>query len=216
MDYQRHYTSLIKKHGHKVKPSDGLYYERHHVLPKSLGGSHKPTNLRYLRGKAHLIAHHLLWRIHGDGSMGAAYFAMCAMDPAGRRHKVSARRFEEVRGIHARSMSIIMKGVPKPKGWGDIVRAAWTQDRADQITLNRSGLDNTQAKIADIYRVGYGVIQRQSKGLIMPKQGDFDVLIAENVCIAQWAKENGYARTELHKTARGDAPHHKGLFAVYK
>ena len=75
-----HYDLLIYKHGTETKPDDGAYYERHHVVPKSLGGSNEPSNLVYMTGKAHFVAHHLLFKIHGVGPMASAFWAMCTMD----------------------------------------------------------------------------------------------------------------------------------------
>ena len=52
-----------------------------------------------------------------------------------------------------------------------------------------------------------------------------NTLIAENVIIGQWAKENGYDAPELSKTTRGDRTNpssaknkikHKGIYAIYK
>lgn len=40
-------------------------------------------------------------------------------------------------------------------------------------------------------------------------------LVAENVCISRWAKENGYTYQTLQATAIGVRRQHKGLYAVY-
>jgi len=58
MDYKKHYQSLIKKHGNKEKPE--FYVERHHIIPKCIGGSDKENNLVYLTPKAYFTAHFLL------------------------------------------------------------------------------------------------------------------------------------------------------------
>ncbi len=36
MNYHQHYQNLIEKHGMKEKPEG--YYEKHHIIPKCLGG----------------------------------------------------------------------------------------------------------------------------------------------------------------------------------
>jgi len=77
MNYQKHHDLLIKKRGKKEKPSDGGYYERHHILPRSLGGNDSDDNLIYLTGREHLIIHWLLYKIHGIGPMADAFYAMC-------------------------------------------------------------------------------------------------------------------------------------------
>ena len=40
------------------------YMERHHIVPKCMGGSNRKDNLVYLTAKEHFIAHKLLVRIH--------------------------------------------------------------------------------------------------------------------------------------------------------
>ena len=45
MDYQKHHDLLIQKRGKKEKPKDNGYYERHHILPRSLGGNDSEENL---------------------------------------------------------------------------------------------------------------------------------------------------------------------------
>lgn len=59
MDYKKHYQSLIKKHGNKKKKPE-FYVERHHIIPKCIGGSDKENNLVYLTPKAYFTAHFLL------------------------------------------------------------------------------------------------------------------------------------------------------------
>jgi hypothetical protein len=61
MDYLEHYKKLIES---RLKlnrtKKDGVYYEKHHIVPKSLGGSNSPRNLILLTAKEHYIAHLLL------------------------------------------------------------------------------------------------------------------------------------------------------------
>ncbi len=40
--------------------SRNQYYERHHIIPKSIGGTNDPTNLVLLTPKEHFVCHHLL------------------------------------------------------------------------------------------------------------------------------------------------------------
>lgn len=64
--YSKIYYQIIdsskNKNRKKLLPShvDYVYYERHHILPKSLGGSNDPENLVLLTQKEHYICHLLL------------------------------------------------------------------------------------------------------------------------------------------------------------
>ncbi len=72
MNYQNVYNSLIS-HRKSVVPSG--YAERHHIIPKSLGGDNSTENLVYLTAREHFVAHLILAKIHG-GKMWAALFLM--------------------------------------------------------------------------------------------------------------------------------------------
>ena len=40
------------------------YLEKHHIIPKSIGGSNAETNIAKLTAKEHFVAHHLLIKFH--------------------------------------------------------------------------------------------------------------------------------------------------------
>ena len=79
------------------------YTEKHHILPKSLGGSNKKENLVQLTGREHYIAHLCLVRCT-EGQ--AKYKMLCAARYLGlNRHtifKMNARLFAHIREEHAR------------------------------------------------------------------------------------------------------------------
>ena len=62
MDYTRIYERLISFR--KAHPKKDGYFERHHILPKALGGSDSSENLVDLSAREHWIAHLLLHKIH--------------------------------------------------------------------------------------------------------------------------------------------------------
>lgn len=65
--YLRYYQQLISSRRLLVRSkSDIVKYERHHILPKSLGGNNTKLNLILLTGREHYIAHLLLVRIVQD------------------------------------------------------------------------------------------------------------------------------------------------------
>lgn len=68
MDYQRAYDRLIA--AYQVRCISGPV-ERHHIVPRALGGGDDSENLVSLSPKAHFVAHRLLAKIHG-GPMWAA------------------------------------------------------------------------------------------------------------------------------------------------
>ena len=65
MDYQRHYDALIERARYRKAVG---YVERHHVVPRCLGGGDEPANLVPLTPEEHFVAHQLLVRLHPENS----------------------------------------------------------------------------------------------------------------------------------------------------
>lgn len=64
MDYHRIYREFIKDRREKERGLSG-YLERHHILPRSLGGLDGQDNIIALTPEDHFFAHLLLAKIHG-------------------------------------------------------------------------------------------------------------------------------------------------------
>jgi hypothetical protein len=97
MNYALAYQKLIA-HAQKRVCING-YVERHHVFPKSLGGTDDSSNLVALTAREHFIAHMLLARMYG----GTMWYAITIMAKDGRG---SSRSFE----IARKKLSTLMKG----------------------------------------------------------------------------------------------------------
>ena len=102
--YTKWYNSIIDNAiGRPIQ--DGVYYERHHVLPKSMGGSNDKTNLVPLTAKEHFICHMLLPKMTtGDAriSMLFAAFTMATLTANGnQRYKVNSNTYEILRKFAA-------------------------------------------------------------------------------------------------------------------
>jgi len=61
MNYADHYQRLISRA--RVRVLSG-YYERHHIVPRCLGGPDDEANLVNLTPEEHYVAHQLLVKIH--------------------------------------------------------------------------------------------------------------------------------------------------------
>lgn len=65
--YSNYYQHIIDSALAKQRSKkDGCYYERHHILPRSLGGNNSKTNLVYLTAREHFVVHLLLVRMVQD------------------------------------------------------------------------------------------------------------------------------------------------------
>lgn len=77
MEYRKHYNLLIEKARSSPK-LEGEYYENHHVIPRSLGGTDAQDNLVSLTFRQHYVAHHLLYKIYQYVDLAQAYKLGCA------------------------------------------------------------------------------------------------------------------------------------------
>jgi hypothetical protein len=62
----------------------GGYCEKHHILPRSLGGSDDASNLILLTSRQHYLAHWMLWKAYG-GAMAVAFDYMNGIKRYGKR-----------------------------------------------------------------------------------------------------------------------------------
>ncbi len=108
MNYQKLYDSIIEKA--RERNIDG-YTERHHILPRCMGGTDDPDNLVTLTAREHFIVHWLLTLIHpNENSLKFAFWNMCQRGhSSGTRYKPSSRIYEWSR--------MQLKGIKKPNGF---------------------------------------------------------------------------------------------------
>ena len=93
MNYERIYSEFIADR--RAKEADliasGEYKERHHIVPRSMGGSDDAENLIALTAGDHYFAHLCLAKWHG-GNQWAGVWAMSALKSRGREVKKYSRR----------------------------------------------------------------------------------------------------------------------------
>lgn len=64
MNYESIYERLVKRG--QERPAFEGYKERHHIIPRCMGGSDEENNLVDLTPEEHFVAHQLLVKIHPD------------------------------------------------------------------------------------------------------------------------------------------------------
>lgn len=90
MNYPRIYNLLIAKA--QTRSNLECYVEKHHVIPKALGGTDESTNLVNLTAREHFIAHMLLAKIH----RGKMWYAVICMKGKANRY-VNSRLYDIAR-----------------------------------------------------------------------------------------------------------------------
>ena len=109
------YTSIYYKiidHARNNLPTG--YYERHHIIPKCLGGSDEKDNLINLSARQHLICHRLLTKMSDINSLKYAYIMLVtAENEYQERYKVTSREYERVKIINSKLASEKFKNKQK-------------------------------------------------------------------------------------------------------
>lgn len=107
--YTRIYFSIIR---HAQKRNLDGYKERHHIIPRSLGGNDSSENLVDLTAREHFICHKLLVKMTtgvARGKMAAAVILMAGSN--------GSRVYESTRKLFAKSMSELHRGkIPVTNG----------------------------------------------------------------------------------------------------
>lgn len=111
--YRETYNNLVlsrKERGLVKSKLDG-YYEKHHILPKSMGGTDNSDNLVLLTYREHVIAHMLLNRIYPNNKKlmkALTRMLTCEVNDEGRKIKriiKSSREAEYIRKLYSESQS---------------------------------------------------------------------------------------------------------------
>lgn len=142
--YTRWYYSIVQRAQTRVLIN--TYTEKHHIVPRSLGGDDSAENLVRLTAREHFVCHLLLTKMTtGKALRSMSYAAWQMTFINGRpRHNTSSRTYEYLRKL----LSETYKGVPKTKSW-------WTGKKHTKKTL---------LKQADVKRginnPNFGVIQK--------------------------------------------------------
>ena len=110
--YIRWYYTIINtaQLQNRVK-SDENYFEQHHIIPKSLGGSNDPTNLVLLTAREHFLVHLCLWKHFksinhqfNEAKMGKAFHMMTLRGPKQKRY--NSQLYEIARALNTNKGAI--------------------------------------------------------------------------------------------------------------
>lgn len=108
MNYSRIYDSIIesrnslKEERKSLKKQKLQYFERHHIIPKCMGGTNVDSNLILLTAKEHYICHHLLYLIYRDQKLALAWIRLSRSFGKGKNgsYRISARTYQELKELH--------------------------------------------------------------------------------------------------------------------
>jgi hypothetical protein len=101
MDYLKIYNAIIDRA--KLRNKDiNEYYEKHHIIPKCLGGKNNKENFVFLTAKEHFVSHWLLFKIYGGSKLAHAWNSMCRVSKGQEARLINSRTFSRARETHRR------------------------------------------------------------------------------------------------------------------
>lgn len=102
MNYSKIYDDIVNFAKSDAANRTNGYFEKHHILPKSLGGIDDENNLVKLTAREHFICHWLLVKTYDKGTverqkMLCALWRMRSQSNTHATHYVNARAYEKLR-----------------------------------------------------------------------------------------------------------------------
>lgn len=134
MDYRRHYDLLIDRARNRRLTG---YFERHHVVPKCMGGGNEKANIVCLTAEEHFVAHQLLVKMHPESSK--LLWAISAMRHATKRHARNNRMYGWLRRRFAEAISKATSGLKRsPEARARMAAAARGRKRKPHTAETRA------------------------------------------------------------------------------
>jgi hypothetical protein len=120
MNYQRIHDAIIERASNRTLQG---YREKHHVIPRCMGGVNTADNLVELTAREHFIIHKLLVEIYPtESKLVYAYWAMCNKQSSKkmlRNYKISSRDYQYAKELFSILSSKLHKG---KKSWNSGIK----------------------------------------------------------------------------------------------
>jgi hypothetical protein len=110
MDYKKIHDLIIERAANRNLEG---YFEKHHIIPKCIGGTDDKTNLIKLTAREHFIIHKLLCEIHpNESGLVYALFMMCNTKNKNRSYSIGAKEYERTKILYSKRLSEDRKNKP--------------------------------------------------------------------------------------------------------
>jgi len=194
MNYQLLYDSIIersKPRGLDKKKLEG-YFERHHIVPKCLGGLNEDSNIVLLTAREHYICHHLLWKSNMHNRM--LFYAFKAMS-----QMKTLKTFDRYTLMTSKQFSVIketqrnfMIGIPR----SEETKAKMSKAQKGKLAWNKGIPMSADTK----FKISLG-----NKGLIHKDTSLETRMKISKSKLGQPAWNNGLHLSDEHKRKIADA-----------
>jgi hypothetical protein len=163
--YNNWYWNIIENSKMRILENNA-YTERHHIIPKSLGGTDSKENIAILTAKEHFICHLLLPKMVAGKDKHRMSYAVWQMTMINKRarYRISSRMYELLRKQLAESL----RGVPlteehkkkiglKSKGRKPMLGKTHSEETKKKISESKIGVSTpksaeTRKKMSDTWK----------------------------------------------------------------
>lgn len=208
MNYLSHYRSLCKR-SQQRKKYEGIYFEKHHIIPKCLI-SHKPKyiingkwNLVLLTAREHFIAHMLLWKLakkrYGENShitKKLLYAWSMFFKKLPGRQSINNRSYENLRNAYSKGLT----------GKGNhMFGKTHTKETLDKMSVTRTGRKQS------FYHISQRVKGRCHKTYKICKENGEQLLINN---IQEFSRQYNYNHGAVYAILNNKRHRHKDIVSV--
>jgi len=227
MDYKKHYDLLIERA--RTRQLTG-YVERHHVVPRCIGGTDETSNLVELTPEEHYVAHQLLIKIYPDvdGLVYAANKMTVSSKTVKRNNKrygwlkrryqrICKKRVGNKNPSYGRSWYHDPSTLKNGKFLKEAVPAGWVKGRTPRIETKcevcQKPTKSVKARFCDTHRAEHKKTYAYKGGKsyqVRKNNEDKDKFTYAITTSKTWAeaikkagfKTDGYSRTRLQRFAK--------------
>ena len=126
--YTNWYNDIVFRAQNRELPKE-VYTEKHHIMPRSLGGGNERENIAKLTAREHFVCHWLLTKMTtGQNQKKMAYACKRMMHSSGKkqhRYKINGRIYEQLKN----NLNLLLKEREFTDGWISKLKKS-AQDRA--------------------------------------------------------------------------------------
>lgn len=143
MNHKQIYQNIINKSKLQCRSKKDSYFEKHHIIPKTIGGDNSKENIVLLTAKEHFICHRLLCFIYPESkSLHFAFWAMCnqVKGDVKRDYKITSRTYEDAKLKFKEVNSLLHKGKKLSDEHLFKIKTRMLSD--NNPMKNRKGIDN--------------------------------------------------------------------------
>lgn len=199
VDYRKIYYLIIDRR--KKHPFEG-YTERHHILPKSLGGSDEKHNIVNLSAREHFICHLLLTKMFEKNSpshfkMIRAFMMMLACKSKNQKRFITSRQYHYLRERFSLIQSYSQSGM-KNSQYGK-PRKESVRKKISETLLKKTAAKNKLSKKE--------IKAEKSRAFKLKRQNDINSYreyykIYKELGFVEFVNQTGYDKTQQNLVMR--------------